>query len=115
MELELRSVELQGAHEAGGRPRVVHGPHPHGQGVGPLVFIFCEDFLLIILRYSMEFQDILRTFISAQKQHHGSSAENSINPGLVSFKSCKLESKTRGKALGKVDTLETSQAIVSYF
>ena len=29
MELELRSVEHQGAHEAGGRP------HPRGQGVGP--------------------------------------------------------------------------------
>ena len=43
----------------------------------------------------------------AQKQHHGSSAENNVSPGLVSFKSCKLESKTRGKALGKVDTLET--------
>ena len=48
-----------------------------------------------------------RTFISAQKQHHGSSAENSVSLGLVSFKSCKLESKTRGKVLGKVDTLET--------
>ena len=29
---------------------------------------------------------------------------------LVLFKSCKLESKTRGKALGKVDTLETYHA-----
>ena len=28
---------------------------------------------------------------------------------LVPFKSCKLESQTRGKALGKVDTLETYQ------
>ena len=55
------------------------------------------------------FRSISRTFISAQKQHHGSSAENNVNPGLVSFKSCKLESKTRGKALGKVDTLETYQ------
>ena len=55
------------------------------------------------------FRSIPRTSISAQKQHHGSSAENSVSPGLVSFKSCKLESKTRGKALGKVDTLETYQ------
>ena len=31
IELELRSVELQGAHEAGGR-----ASHPRGQGVGPL-------------------------------------------------------------------------------
>ena len=33
MELELRSVELQGAHEAEG------APHPHDQGVGPLELI----------------------------------------------------------------------------
>ena len=62
MELELRSVERQGAHETGGR-----APHPRGQGVGPLVFIFGEDFLLFILRYSMEFQVIPRTFVSAHK------------------------------------------------
>ena len=49
--------------------------------------------------------------MSAQKQHHGSFAENSVSPGLVSFKSFKLESKTRGKALGKVDTLETYQVL----
>ena len=55
MELELRSVEHQGAHEAGGAPRGVGAPHPRGQGVGPLVFIFSEDFLLFILRYSVEF------------------------------------------------------------
>ena len=58
----------------------------------------CEDFLYFPKEISVDFQRILRTFISAQKQHHGSSAENSVSPGLVSFKSCKLESKTRGKA-----------------
>ena len=55
------------------------------------------------------FRSILRTFISPQKQHHGSSAKHNVSPGLVSLKSCKLESKTRGKALGKVDTLEVYQ------
>ena len=40
MELELRSVEPQGAQETGARP------YPRGKGVGPLVFIFGEDFLL---------------------------------------------------------------------
>ena len=54
MELELRSVELQGAHEVGARPRG-GAPNPHGQGVGPLVFIFGEDFLLFIVRYPVEF------------------------------------------------------------
>ena len=43
IELELESGGLQGAHEVGARPG--GRPHPRGQGVGPLVFIFGEDFL----------------------------------------------------------------------
>ena len=36
IELELRSVELQGAHEAGGRAQGGRrASHPRGQGVGP--------------------------------------------------------------------------------
>jgi hypothetical protein len=66
-----------------------------------------QYFLFIQQKILQKFRGIRRTFISAQKQHHGSSAENSVSPGLVSFKSCKLESKTRAKGLGKVDTLET--------
>ena len=50
MELELASEGHQGAHEVGGR-----APHPREQGVGPLVFIFCEDFSLFFLRCSVEF------------------------------------------------------------
>ena len=38
-------------------------PHPREKGVGPLVFIFGEDFLLFIVRYSVEFQVIPRTFV----------------------------------------------------
>src|SRR3954466_3297344 len=35
-----------------GRGRALGGrPHPRGQGVGALVFIFGEDFLLFIVRY----------------------------------------------------------------
>ena len=64
MELELASEGHQGAHEVGGAPRGEgRAPHPRGQGVGPLVFIFGEDFLLFILRYSVEFQVIPRTFV----------------------------------------------------
>ena len=40
IELELRSEDLQGGHEVGGR-----APHPREKGVGPLVFIFGKDFL----------------------------------------------------------------------
>ena len=42
MELELRSVELQGAHEARGR-----APHPRGKGVGPLALILLLVFFII--------------------------------------------------------------------
>ena len=36
MELELRSVEVQGAHETGGRAQGEGArPHPRGKGVGP--------------------------------------------------------------------------------
>ena len=45
MELELRSVELQGAHEAGGAPRG-GGLHPRGQGVGPLMLILSPVFFI---------------------------------------------------------------------
>ena len=46
------SKSHQGAHEVGGR-----APHLREQGVGPLAFIFGEDFSLFILRCSVEFQD----------------------------------------------------------
>ena len=68
MELELASEGIQGAHEVGGRAQGEgRAPHPRGQGVGPLVFIFGEDLLLFILRYSVEFQVIPRNFVSAHK------------------------------------------------
>ena len=66
MELGLRSVEVQGAHEAGGAPQG-GALHPRGQGVGPLMLILSPVFLLIPKRVSLDFQVILRTFISAQK------------------------------------------------
>ena len=66
IELELRSVEHQGAHEARGAARGVGAPHPHGQGVGPLALILCQYFLLFPKIISVEFQVIPRIF-SAHK------------------------------------------------
>ena len=64
MEFELRSAELQGAHETGGAPRGGgRAPHPRGQGVGPLVFIFCQYFLYFLKLVSEDFQVIPRTFV----------------------------------------------------
>ena len=47
MELELRSVEVQGAHEIGGR--ALQGgrtPLSHGQALGPLVYFFRLEILI---------------------------------------------------------------------
>ena len=73
MEFELRSVDVQGAHEAGARP------HPHGQGVGPLALILSPLFFINSKKFSVKFQVIPRTFISAQK-YHGNSAKNNVSP-----------------------------------
>ena len=63
MELELRSVEVQGAHEIGGRALQGGAPLSRGQDVGPLVYFFAQKFLLIPKSASVDFQDIPRTFL----------------------------------------------------
>ena len=83
MELELRSVEVQGGHEIWGAPRGRgRAPHPLGQGVGPLVlilslvfFIFSQTCLCGFLGHSENF-----CFLHI-KQHHGIFAENYVSPG----------------------------------
>jgi hypothetical protein len=110
MALESGLTESPGGDHPEGRSRgqgapwwvVAHQEPPSGTS-------WLQYFLFFQQKILQKFCGIWRTFISAQKQHHGSSAENSVSPGLVSFKSCKLESKTRAKGLGKVDTLETYQ------
>ena len=64
MELELRSVEVQGAHEIGGRtlqggapPCLVDSPW------APWYLFFRQKFLLIPKSASVDFQDIPRTFL----------------------------------------------------
>ena len=64
MELELRSVEVQGAHEIGGRALQGGGrPLSHGQALGSLVYFFRPEILLIPKSASVDFQDIPRTFL----------------------------------------------------
>ena len=60
MELELRSVEVQGAHEAGGAPSTLVD-----KVWAPFCWFFRQYFLLIPKRDSVDFQVIPRTFISA--------------------------------------------------
>ena len=76
MELELRSAELQGAHETGARPPPLWtGCGPPGLHLLPVFFIFSETYLRGFSGYSENF-----CFLHI-KQHHGSSAENSVSPG----------------------------------
>ena len=66
----------------GARPRGVGTPStlvgPTGLPSSNSLFHY---FLYFLEKFSVDFQRILRTFISAQKQHHGNSAENSVSPG----------------------------------
>ena len=53
MELELESERHEGDHEVGGRT-----PHPRGDVVGPLAFIFCRYFSYFLKSSSVKFQVI---------------------------------------------------------
>ena len=82
MKLSLGAVE----------PRGPHKPSRRGLGVAAVCGLvahwstssggsLCTYFSLIPEKISVNFQDVPRTFSSAQKQHHGNSAENSVSPG----------------------------------
>ena len=83
MELELRSVELQGAHEIGGVPyRGGTPPLSRGQALGPLLYFFCPEILINSKKCLRGFLGHSENFSFLHiKQHHGSSAENSVSPG----------------------------------
>ena len=83
MELELRSVEHQGAHETGGRAQGGgRAPHPRGQGVDPLVLILSPVFFIFSKTCLRGFSGHSENFCFLHiKQHHGSLAENSVSPG----------------------------------
>ena len=51
IELELTSVEHQGAHETGGCPGGGGRPHPRGQGVPPLALILSPVFFIFSKSY----------------------------------------------------------------
>ena len=82
MELELRSVEVQGAHEIGGRALGGARPLSHGQPVGPLVFILSPKILINSKKCLRGFAGHSENLSFLHiKQHHGSSIENIVSPG----------------------------------
>ena len=60
--------------EAAATGLVAHWSVPSGGSLRRYFSYFPEIF-------SVNFQDVPRTGISAQKQHHGNSAENNVSPG----------------------------------
>ena len=105
IELELRSVEHHGAHKTGGAPRGRgRAPHPRGQGVGPLALILSPVFFIISKNNLHEVSGHSENFYFCTKITPWQFCWKQRQSGLVPFKSCKLESKTRAKVFGKVDT-----------
>ena len=82
-ELELRSVEVQGAHEIGGRALGGGGaPLSRGQAVGPLALILSPKILINSKKCLRGFPGHSENFSFLHiKQHHGSSTQNSVSPG----------------------------------
>ena len=80
MELELRSVEVQGPHEIGGAP--YRGALSRGQALAPLVYFFHQEILINSKKCLRGFSVHSENFSFLHiKQHHGNSAENSVSLG----------------------------------
>ena len=100
-------VEVGGAP---GRPRGKGArPHPRGQGVGPLALILLPVFFIYSKNILREVSGHSENFYFCTKITPWQFCWKQRQAGLVPFKSCKLESKTRAKVFGKVDTMETYQ------
>ena len=81
MELELRSEEVQGAHEIGGRA-LGGAPLSRGQAVGPLALILSPKILINSKKCLRGFPGHSKNFsFLHRKQHHGNSTENNVRPG----------------------------------
>ena len=82
MELELRSVEVQGAHEIGGRTLQGGAPLSRVQALGPMMYFFHPEILINSKKCLCGFSGHSENFSFLHiKQHHGSFAGNSISPG----------------------------------
>ena len=93
-----------------GRGRAPGGAlHPRGQGVDPLTLILSPIFFINYKPCLRKFSGHSENFYFCTKITPWQFCWKQRQSGLVPFKSCKLETKTRAKVFGKVDTLETYQ------
>ena len=83
--------------------------HPRGQGVGTLALILSPVFFINSKNNLRWFSGHSENFYFCTKITPWQFCWKQRQSGLVPFKSCKLESKTREKVFGKVDTTETYQ------
>ena len=76
-------MEVQGAHEIGGAPyKGGRAPLSRGQALGPLVYFFRPEILINSNKCLRGFAGHSENFYFLHiKQHHGSSAENTVSPG----------------------------------
>ena len=91
-----------GAAIGGGR-----GPGACGPLARPLMWIFAQVFFFYSRKNLRKFSGRSENFHFCTKTTPWQFCRKQRKSGLVPFKSCKLESKTRAKVFEKVDTLET--------
>ena len=102
-------VEVGGA-SGGPRDRGKGAPPPSWTGCGPPgLDSFASIFYIFQNLSPWIFRSFRELLFSTHKTKSWQFCWKQRQSRLVSFKSCKLESKTRAKVFGKVDTLETYQ------
>ena len=98
----------RGPTRQGARPGV-GAPPPSWTGCGPLALILSPVFFINSKNILREVSGHSENFYFCTKITPWQLCWKQRQSGLVPFKSCKLESKTRAKVFGKVDTTETYQ------
>ena len=76
-------------------------PHPHEQGVGPLAFIFGDNFSLFFLRCSVEFQVIPRIFIFCTKNNTMAILLKTASVRVSSIQIIQVRVQNKGKSVWK--------------
>ena len=99
----------RGPTRQGARPGGQTRPPPSLKGCGPLALILSPIFFIFSKNNLREVLGHSENFCFCTKITPWQFCWKRSQSGIDPFKSCKLESKTRAKVFGKVDTTETYQ------